>query len=363
VNANRLACKLCAGARTEIREASPAERRIWDDLVRRFANYRIAHTRGWVRSLEESTGGRALYLLFEKDGEVVGCLPGLVIRWGLLHLFGSPLPGWQTTSMGPAFDPQRLSTRELITSLIPYLQERHRIHHMELVGSDLDAGSMQELGFWDEPVPTYRAPLFPGNEDQALRALKDSARRNIRRAVRLGLRVRFEGGEEFVDEYYNQIKEVWAGHGKAVPFSKRRVLEFFRHMKAAGNLRAVSVYLPDGRRNIATSTFTIEGRELLLWQWAHRRQYRWYRPTELMTWTVMQQAMAAGCDTFDLMGLGEFKTKFGAKLDSSKHRWVRSRYRWLTPARSLAKACHEWQQSIRGRLARLHRWAALKLFG
>jgi hypothetical protein len=199
VNANRLACKLCAGAGTEIREASPAELRTWDDLVRRFANYRIAHTRGWVRSLEESTGGRPLYLLFEKDGEVVGCLPGLVICWGLLHLFGSPLPGWQTTSMGPAFDPQRLSTRELITTLIPYLQERHRI--------------------------------------------------------------------------------------------------------------------------------------------------------------------AAGCDTFDLMGLGEFKTKFGANLDSSKHRWVRSRYRWLTRARSLAKACHQWQQSIRGRLARLHRRAALKLFG
>jgi hypothetical protein len=256
--------------------------------------------------------------------------------------------------MGPTFDPQRLTTRELVTALVAYLQKRHRIHHMELVGSHLDAGTMEELGFWGEPVPTYRVPLFPGDEDQALRALRDSARRNVRRAVRLGLTVRFEEGEEFVDECYDQIKEVWTGGGHAVPFSKRRVLEFFRHMKAARNLRAVSVYLPDGHTNIATGTFTIEGKELLLWQWTHRRQFRWYRPTELMTWTVMQQAMTAGCDTFDLMGGGEFKTKFGAELDPSKHRWVWSRYRWFAGARAFAKACHEWQQSIRGRLARLH---------
>jgi hypothetical protein len=99
--------------------------------------------------------------------------------------------------------------------------------------------------------------------------------------------------------------------------------------------------------------FTIDGRELLLWSWAHRTAQRWYRPTELLTWTVMTRAMAVGCDTCDFMGLGEFKLKFGAELDETKYRWVRSRYRWLTRARDIAERGYRWQQSLRGHVARL----------
>jgi hypothetical protein len=122
----------------------------------------------------------------------------------------------------------------------------------------------------------------------------------------------------------------------------------------------VSVYLPDGTTNIATGMFTIEGTELLLWTWAHRAEFRWYRPTELMTWTVMQRALAAGCDSFDLMGLGEFKTKFGAELDERKYRWVRSRYRWLGYLRDLAASGLQWQQGVRGRIVR---WGSSKIQG
>jgi len=137
-----------------------------------------------------------------------------------------------------------------------------------------------------------------------------------------------------------------------VPFGKKRALDFFRHMKAGGNLVAVSVYLPDGGPNIATGMFTIEGKELLLWMWTHRTEHRWYRPTELMTWAVMQKAMALGCNTLDFMGRGDFKAKFGAELDLTKHRWARSRYEWLAATRMLAGRGYKWQQSMRGRVIR-----------
>ena len=100
----------------------------------------------------------------------------------------------------------------------------------------------------------------------------------------------------------------------------------------------------------------IEGKELLLWTWAHRFKHRWYRPTELMTWAVMQRALSLGCESFDLMGLGDFKTKFGAELDHRKYRWVRSRYWWLTGMRDLAAKGLQWQQAVRGRVAR---WGSL----
>lgn len=335
-----------------MREASAPELDRWDDLAGRFANHRVCHTRAWIASLEACGCGVPLFLVFERDGRIVGCLPGLVKRFGPLRLFGSPLPGWQTVSMGPAFDPGLISTAEMFAAVIPYLERRHGIHHVEILGTDLDPEAMRSLGFRGRPFPTQRVQLYPGDEARTLRGLKDSARRNIRRAAKLGLVAREEESESFIDEHYDQLREVFVRGGNTIPFGRRRVLECFRHMRAAGRLVAISVYLPDGGRNIATAMFTIEGKELLLWMWAHRTEARWYRPTEFMTWTAIAKALGSNCETFDLMGVGDFKAKFGGVVASSEHRWARSRYGWLSSLRTAAERAYRWQQGVRGRLLR-----------
>ena len=331
-----------------VRQALGAELAQWDALVAGLGDHRVTHTRAWIQALEASGYGTPLYLLFEKAAEIVGCLPGLITRAGPWQLFGSPRSGWQTVSMGPVFDPARLSTAEMMDALIPYLERQHRVAHIELMHLGLDAAAMQHAGFRGEPVVTYRAPLFPRDHAGTRRRLKDSARRNIRRAERLGLVVRFETDDRFIDEHYDQLREVYLHGGNQIPFSKRRLLECFRHLRDAGRLIAVSVSLPGGAIPIATGTFFIANRELSLWMWAHRTHYRWYRPTELMTWTVMEHAMDAGCETFDLMGGGEFKAKLGAEPEWTKMRWLRSRPRWLGAARSAARTGFRLQQVVRG---------------
>lgn len=334
-----------------IREARPEELKCWDELVMGFDNYRITHKLAWMQSLQSTVKGQPLYLIHERAGRIVACLPGFLTSVGPVRLFGSPLQGWQTVSMGPAFDRSAVSTDELVQSLIQYLGTRYGVHHVEIISSELDQQAMKDLRFRNEPLPTYRAPLTPDYND-TMRAMKDSARRNIRRGVKLGLEVKFETDEAFVDEHYDQLREVFARGGASLPFSKKRALAFFRCMRASGNLIAVSVYLPDGGPNIATGMFTIEGRELLLWMWTHRTEYRWYRPTELMTWTVMKRAMDLGCNTFDFMGRGDFKAKFGAELEYSKHRWTWSRYEWLAISRDLALRAYKSQQAVRGKMIR-----------
>ena len=332
-----------------VREASPAELGRWDVIVRRFPNHRLPHTRAWIDALGASGCGKPLYLLLEDDTGIAGCFPGLLVNVGRWRLFGSPLAGWQTWSLGPAFDPARFDTAAFASAVVPYLEREHDVDHIELLHLGLDPEPMRAAGFVDEPVFTYRAPLFPNDEARTFKQLKLSARRNVKRAQRLGLVTRFEEDESFVDEHYAQLKEVYRRGGYSVPFGKQRVLEFFRQLKASGNLIAISVYLPGGRINIATGIFLIEGTELLLWMWAHRQHYRWYRPTEFMTWTVMQRAIELGCETFDLMGRGDFKTKFGAEPDRTKIRWLRGRHRWLMTARKAAKTVYGWQQGVRGR--------------
>jgi len=338
--------------RVSIREASADERDEWDRLVTRFDGYRLFHKRAWLESLEACFRGKALYLVCEKEGKVVGCWPGLLVDFFCFRLFASPMAGWQTLSMGPLFD-ESISGSELVAAAIPVLERRYRVQYIELISSLLDDQGMRDLGFEGVPIPRYVAELMPGQEDEVFKRLKSNARRNIRRANRLGLEVRFEEDESFVAETYDQIRETFLRGGHTVPFGIERVRAYFRHLKASQNLLAVSVYLPQGGENIATGLFAMEGRELYLWQWAHRKEYRWYRPTELMTWTVMRKAMEANCSSFDLVGRGEFKKKFGVYEDFSYRRWMRSRFRWLMRGRHWAEQCYRWQQSWRGRVEKL----------
>src|SRR3954469_16397507 len=147
-----------------LREASPSELAGWDALVRGFANHRVVHTTAWIRSLESSGFGHPLFLIFDKAGDIVGCLPGLVSEVGPFRLFGSPPPASQSVSMGPTFDPDRVTTSELMEATIPYLEGRLGVHHMEIMSPDLDPASMLGLGFRGESWPSYRVPLFPGDE-------------------------------------------------------------------------------------------------------------------------------------------------------------------------------------------------------
>ena len=330
-----------------VREASAAEQGGWDAIVRRFP-HRVTHLKSWLESLEACGFGTPLYLVFERDGDIVGALPGLLSRVGKIRIFGSPREGCQTVSMGPVFDAQRLPLPELLAALVPYLEQQHGIRHMELMQHGLDAGALRAAGFEGNPVFTYRSALTPGDEAATFKAFKESARRNVRRAERLGLVTRFVDDESFVDEHYDQLVEVYERGGHSIPFSKRRILECFRRLKADGRLIAVASYLPDGATCIATGMFFVEDRELTLWMWAHRTHYRWYRATEQMTWLAMRRAMELGCDRLDFMGRGDFKAKFGAVPDDSKWRWMRSSTGWLRLARRAARAAFHAQQSVRG---------------
>ena len=335
-----------------LREASASEIAGWDGIIERLGRHRVTHTSAWLRSLENSINGRLYYLVYERRGEIVACLPGMIVNVGFLKIFGSPLPGWQTASMGPVFDSEKITCAQITEPLPGFLETNYGVHHIEIVSKDLCPEAMSKGGFRGTPEFTFEAPLFPDSQNSALKLMKSSARRNITRAQRLGLKVHFREDEDFVDEVYDQISEVFVRGGNVVPFSKSRVEEFYKNMKQSGSLLSVAVSLPESDICIATGLFTVKNRELLLWMWTHRTNHRWFRPTELMTWTVMQKAMELGCTKFDLMGRGDFKAKFGATLNGEKTRWVRSRYAWLTIARDQAERLYRIQQSLRGRYAR-----------
>lgn len=335
-----------------VREATPQEARGWDEIVARFDNYRVFHKTGWLRSIEAVSGAKLLLLVCEKQGDTVALLPGFIVNKAFLKIFGSPLIGWQTESMGPVFDRERISTGEMLAAFTAFLEKQCGVHHIELSAVSLERESMEALGFRGELLFTYRIELFPEQEENVLKRMHSRTRTYVRRTIKDGLVAKVESSEAFVDEFYDQTKEVFSRRGKIVPFTRNRVLQLFRHLKESGNLLAISVRRPEDCACMATGIFTIDGRELCLWGWAHLTAYNRYHPTELLAWTAMQKGMEAGCVTFDLAGGGDAKVKFGAVPDTTTYRWMRSRYKWLADLRVAAESVYRRQQSLRGRLNR-----------
>jgi ribosomal protein S18 acetylase RimI-like enzyme len=336
-----------------VREATDHEIAGWDRQVERFPGARVFHLRSWIESIEAFAGAQPLYLICEKAGETVGCIPGFIVRLGPIRLFCSPREGWQTDGMGPVFFPDRVGSGDLVSALIAFLESRHGIHHIEMSAATLDPSVMQQLGFTGQPIFTYRIPLFPGDPAKTLSGVHPRTRTYMRSLSKGNLIVSLDDDAWFIDEHYSQVQSVFARNGNAIPFSKNRLAQLVHHMRPSGRLLTVALRKPDDGRCIGSGVFLIGGNEMHLWTWAHREEFGRLHPIELITWIAMQKAMEAGCTTLDLSGGGHAKTKYGPLPDETNVRWLRSRYRWMSEARRLAVRGYRLQQSARGRAARL----------
>jgi len=331
-----------------VREATPTELDSWDDLVRQCKGYRVYHKKAWLESLAEYTGGKPIYLVAEEGNQVVAYCPGLLVKKLFPKAFGSPLPGWQTETMGPVVVSGYSASPYLVDSILKFLR-KSGVLYFEMASSILD--SMECGSFHRIPKHTLRIDLQP-SLDEILRHMNKGAKSGIKKAQRLGLEVREEHDESFVNEVWEQICEVFTRRGASVPFGRSRVLSLFTHMKAAGNLLALSVWGPT-EVCIATGIYLVEPPEAILWMWTHRRQWGYCCPTEIMMWTAMQRVKEMGCTTMDLSGGGgNAKTKFGAYPDNSASRWIWCIHPWFLQLRTVAERAYRLQQRLRGKSAR-----------
>jgi hypothetical protein len=335
-----------------IRPASPQELKEWDRIVSSFPNSRVFHLKAWVESIEGFTSAKGVYFVYEKRGRIVACFPGLVSSFGPIRMFCSPREGWQSGSMGPAFDPRFISTEEIFSLLLPFLRRNLRIPYVELACRGLDSDAMRRMGFKAQPLPTYVARLPPFNPDEALRKLDKKTRNQLRKATKVGLRARVGLTPGFADQYFEQITLVFRRRGFALPFQRKRVVQLIEHLGKTEVLVPVSVYLPDSETCIATGIFFIANQELFLWGWAHKYEYGSHCPVELLTWTAMEKAVGLGCTSFDLFGKGKAKEKYGAILGQGIVRWVHSSMPGLLSGREAARRLYRAWQRFRGGLTK-----------
>lgn len=308
----------------------PFEQAPWD-VLDAYADRTPFQTRAWLEYLRCSQNGEPVIAGITEGDKTIGFFTGAVIRKMGMRILGSPFKGWGTPYLGFNLDPGADRER-LIEPLMRFGFDTLRCHHVELVdhgiAARLDSGADDSRTF-----ATMEIDLTPP-EERLMSEMDGSCRRCIRKAEKSGVVVEIASSEGFAEEHYEQLKDVFARNGNAMPFGIQRVNALINAVHGGGDLLLLRARNSDGR-NIATGIFPGRNDVAYFWGGASWREHQHVRPNELLLWRAMQIWKSRGVRVFDMGGLARYKVKYGAKPVGYR-RIVQSRYAVLTPLRDAA---------------------------
>jgi CelD/BcsL family acetyltransferase involved in cellulose biosynthesis len=331
----------------------------WDELDT-YADRNVFQTREWLSFVEKTQRAEPVIAEVTQAGETVGFFTGLVVRRYGVRILGSPLRGWTTGYQGFNLRPG-VSRRDAVAALPQFAFRTLRCLHIELRDRNLSLDDMDGLG-WESSVKTIWEVDLRRPEEEIFGGMTSACRRCIRKAEKVGVTIEEADDLEFADDYYAQLRDVFAKRALVPTYDKARVVELIRHVLPTGRLLLLRARDGDGLC-IATGIFpALNGRTYFLGG-ASWRSHQNLRPNEALMWQAMRQWKARGVEWLDLgsathrakvPGPGpstgaEYKRKYGPHEVTVPFFWT-SRFRALSSARNAASKAIKARQVARGRM-------------
>jgi hypothetical protein len=294
----------------------------------------LGQTREWLSFLAETQDAEPVVAALREHATTVGYFTGLVFRRFGVRVLGSPFPGWTTpfigfnlTAVHNAGSPLAALERFAFTELgCLHVELRNR--------SALDTGNVSQ-GWEQASEPTLLLDLTP-SEEELLAAMSSSRRRNIRQSERNGIQVEQATDLAFADDYYAQLRDVFAKQGLVPTYGVERVRALIRHLLPTGRLLLLRALSEDGRC-VATGIYPAFNGLGQFWGGASWRPDQHLRPNEAVMWHAIRYWKDRGVQTLD-MGYGAaYKRAWGEPSEQDFPHLRRPRLRALRQARALAK--------------------------
>jgi CelD/BcsL family acetyltransferase involved in cellulose biosynthesis len=304
----------------------------------------VAQTDAWVGFLAETQSAAPVLARVDLDGETVGWFTGLTARRFALKLLGSPLPGWSTPYMG--FSLTRPAPGSgLMRGLVEYAFGELGCHHLEVLDRSLALEDAAGLGLEHTMLRGFEVDLT-GSEEEVFGRMTGACRRAIRKAEKSRVVVDEASDPGFADDYYSQLREVFARQGLVPPYRVERVRQLIKHLLPTGMLLLLRARTAEGEC-IATGIFPAMGDCMHFWGGASRLDLRHVRPNEAIQWHAMRYWRSRGVARYDMGGDGAYKAKYGGRRIAVP--WFRkSRYRPLAVLRDAARLAYAGRQRLWG---------------
>ena len=323
----------------------------WDELDS-YADRNVFQTREWLSFIEKTQRAEPVIAVIRRGDETVGFFTGLVIRRYGIRILGSPFRGWTTSYLGFNLR-EGVSRRAAVEALLPFAFRSLGCLHLELRDRDLKLDDVHGLGvdyslgvdFGGKTV--FEVDLRPPEEELFAR-MTSACRRCVRKAEKVGVTIEEADDLDFANDYYAQLREVFAKQSLVPTYDKARVTELIRHLHPTGHLLLLRARDPDGQC-IATGIFPAMNRWMYFWGGASWRSHQILRPNEALMWYAMRYWRSRGVEICDLGGASEYKRKW-SPVEASAPFFRISRFRTISAARTLMKKGFKVRQAALGRL-------------
>lgn len=311
-------------------------------------NKSVFTTPEWLEYLEKTNNQPIKVIQIEKNGSVVGFLTGQVVQKSKVRIFAAPFKGWSTCYMGfELYDYSDITT--IISEISAFIFKELKCLYIEIVDRFIpieSLGKVTDTNIATDAVTTLELDI-DRTDEELFKVFKTDCRNYIRQFERKGAVIKkVKPTQQFVDNYYDQLIEVFAKQNLVPTYSKKKVEDLVFSFKDSDNMLCYEVYDPDGK-SIATSIFFSYGDYGYFWGAASYREFQFYRPNEYMIWSAIKEFREKGIKTFDMVGYRKYKMKFGP-TSVQYPRIMLSKFKILFPMRNFALKCFYFIQHIKG---------------
>lgn len=304
----------------------------------------IYQTPPWLAFLSETQCGEPVIAALKEGQATLGYFIGMIVRKFGLRILGSPFPGWSTSYMGFALSDD-VDRRQMVQTLMDYAFDELGCVHLEMMDRNLALKDLDGLGVECRMYHGFEIDL-KRSADELFSHMTGACRRCIRKAEKEGVIIEEAHDAGFGDDYYAQLRDVFAKQRLIPTYDMNRVRHLIAHVYSTGKLLLLRARDPSGRC-IATGIFPHLNGVMYFWGGASWRQHQILRPNEAIQWQAMKIGKRNGVHTYDMGGAGDYKRKYGGR--EIEVPWFRkSKYVWISRMRELAQQGYGVRQKISG---------------
>lgn len=318
---------------------------IWDELDT-YEDRTIFQTLPWINFISETQNAEPVIVEISDDNQTLGYFTGLIIKRFGLKILGSPFPGWTTSYMG--FNLKNgVERSEILKMFIHFVFKELQCIHLELMDCNLTEEDCKSLKVDYSLLQGYKVNLDMSKK-LVFSNLSKNCRRDVRRAKRNGIVVEISDKSNFSEEYYSQLKDVFAKQSLIPTYSIERIRSLINHLYPTGNLLLLKA-LDNKGHCIATGIFIKYNKVMYYYGGASWREYQYLLPNEAVIWYAMEHWMERDITCFDMGGGGSYKRKYGGRQISVP--WLRiSKYKLIPQLRNFGKDFVKFKQRLSARI-------------
>lgn len=313
----------------------------WDEIYK-LPDYTLFQSKEWIEFVAESQNAFPVVAEINEGSNRLGWFLGLRLKKLGIKILGAPFPGWTTSYMGFVLS-EHVPRVEALKALIAFSKKTLKCAQIELMDRHLTEADAKAAGFRYRLFNGFEVDLSDG-ENMLLSRMAPSTRRNIRKAEREGISVVPADDEKFIDDYFEQLQEVFNRQNLKPTYPKKRVQSLIKHLLPTGRLLLLRALHPDGTC-IGTGIFPADHHRMYFWGGASKAKTRILRPNEAIQWFAMRYWQQRSVICYDMGGGGEYKRKYGGRKISVP--WLRySAYPGLDLFRTIAKGIVGFRQRL-----------------